>query len=256
MTRHIGTRLAAAMTGALAILAVPLGGCFADNGSVFIEGILPINRDDDCVVDPEGGLFVSGALLDVGAGADAANALVVAARVVTNLPNTFQATDDSQSETRSPNYPNYGNSDSNVINFTETEVFYTTDQDRDGQAALTGLLPGEGEPPLQVGIGGTVYNTQSQLNTGAAIIATVISKEYAGRLQGATFPDGTALDRILVNIRFAGTTTGEGAVKTPPFVFPVQICQGCLVVDAATCANGTQDTGCVRGVDYPTVCAP
>lgn len=259
MTRHTGIRRAALVTGAVAILAVPLAGCFADNGSVFVEGVLPISKAADCVVNPNGGVFVSGALLDVGEGAGAGNALVVAARVVTNLPNTFSATDESQSETRSPNYPNYGNSDSNVITFTNTEVFYTTDQDRDGQPVLQGLLPvrEDDELLLRVGIGGTVYNTQSQLNTGAAIIATVVTKEFAEKLQTAAFPDGTAVDRILVNMRFAGTTTGEGAVKTPPFVFPVQLCRGCLVaIDPATCANGAIDGGCVRGVDYPTVCAP
>lgn len=251
MIRQTKSLTAFALAVGSVLCGAPLVGCGVDNGSVFIEGVLPIAKAENCVVDPNGGVFRSESLLDLG-DAITANALVLAMRVVTNLPNTFSATDESQSETRAPNYPNYGNSDSNVITFTDAEVFYTTDQDRPGEPALTaaGLqLPGRDDPPLQVGVGGTVYNTQSQLNTGAAIIATVLTQEYAGQLQGAT-----NINRILVNIRLAGHTTGAGGVKTPPFVYPVQLCRGCLVVAEETCPNGTEDTGCVRGVDDPTVC--
>ena len=253
MIRHTTAAARLAAASAFVLLAAQLTGCLADNGSVFIEGILPIPRADDCVVDPNGGVFQSGSLLDLGDQVTP-NALVVAMRVVTNLPNTFAAQDDSQSQTRSPNFPDYGNSDSNVINFTDSEVYFTTDADRDGAPALTGVVQTTGYPPTLIGVGGTVYNTQSQLNTGAAIIATVITQENSLALQGWLGTQG-GRGRVLANLRLRGTTTGSGAVRTPPFIFPVELCMGCLVVDVTACQNGTEDLGCIRGVDYPTVCA-
>lgn len=238
-----------------ALLGSHLAGCTTQNGSVFIEGILPIDTATQCVVDAADKTFVSGALLDVGTGNDNPNSLVVAARVVTNLPNSFQAQDDTKADTQSPNYPTYGNSDTNVINFTETRVLFTTDADRDGTKVLKGIVKTSGDAPNAVGLGGTVYNTQAQLNSAAAIIATVITETDAKALQSWLSTQGGE-GRVLANIQIAGTTTGGGAVLTPPFVFPVDLCAGCLVDDLTQCTNGVTDEGCVRGVNERSYCTP
>ncbi|MCC7070476.1 MAG: hypothetical protein IT383_04080 [Deltaproteobacteria bacterium] len=250
MIRSTTTRAALALA---VLCGAPLAGCSVQNGSVFIQGILPIDKTASCVVDAADEVFVSGALLDVGVGDDAANALVVAARVVTNLPNTFQAQDDQRSEQSSPNYPNYGNSDSNVINFTEARVLFTTDDDRDEGPQLRGVVKTTGEAPSATGVGGTVYNTQAQLNSAAAIIATVITESDSAKLQGWVGSQGGQA-RVLTHIQLAGTTTGGGSVLTPPFVFPVDLCTGCLVEDLTTCTNGFTDDGCVRGVNERSYC--
>ncbi len=242
-------------TTALAMLVgSQLMGCSAANGSVFIEGILPIERDQDCVVDGSQKVFVAGALLDIGTGDDNANALVVAARAVTNLPNAFSAADESKSDVSSPNYPTYGNSDTNVVTFTESRVLFSTDDDRDGTPVLKGIgVATTGEAPTATGVGGTLYNTQAQLNSAAVIFATVITEADAKSLQGWVGTQGGQA-RVLTHIQLAGTTTGGGSVLTPPFVFPVDLCTGCLVEDLATCTNGFTDDGCVRGVNERTYC--
>lgn len=250
----LGAAAAIVLSGALGI------SCTANSSAAYIEGMLPISPGDDCLVDGNGSVFVSGALFDIGRGSDDSHALVVAARVVTNLPNTFQAQDDTKSDINSPNYPNYGHADNNTINFTAAEVFLSTDADRPGTPSLSAPLPIDEGTPRRIGVGGTVYNTQAQLNSGAAIISTAITTEDAASLQADPYVanqigvSGTA--KILLHIRLAGTTTGAADIRTPAFVFPVELCQGCLVQDVADCVGTEQlvDTGCVRGVDYPTVC--
>lgn len=233
-------------------------GCQVDNATAFIEGIMPILMADGCVVDAGNPVFTSGALLDIGRGGGDTNALVVAARVVINLPNTFMSSDKSKSDLTSPNYPNYGYADNNTITFSAAEVYLSTDADRDGEPVLAqhGVQPIDENTARTIGVGGTLYNTQSQLNTASAIITTAITKEDAGALQAYVAASGSGRANALVNLRLTGTTSGAAEVRTPPFVFPVELCQGCLVQDAAECVAGQAllDTGCVRGVDYPTVC--
>lgn len=262
MTRHAKNPATLACAAAAALAGLLGGACAPpENASAFIEGILPISPASQCLVNPNGGVFVSGALLDIGRGANDANSLILAPRVVLNLPNTFQARDMTEADKKSPNFPNYGNTDSNTVFFQAAESFLTTDADRPGEAALAGVgLPTDDSSARRVGLGGTLYNEQAQLNTGAAIIATAITSEDAATLQTVPFvADAIATSgqaRVLVNLRLVGQTSGGASVRTPPFVFPVDVCQGCLVVDEADCANGRIDTGCVRGVDYPTECAP
>lgn len=257
MSRSATPKATLALAAAIAGLLGPA--CAGpENATAFIEGILPI-PPDTCTVSASSQVFSSRSLLDIGTGAGEANSLVLAPRVVINLPNTFQARDQSESRQSSPNYPNYGYADNNTINFTSAEVFLSTDQDRPDGAELAGTgLPTDTDSARRIGVGGTVYNTQSQLNSASVIITTAITSEDAETLQGVSFvTDALAtsgIARVLVNLRLTGFTTGNAEVRTPPFVYPVDLCQGCLVVDEASCANGRVDTGCVRGVDYPTIC--
>lgn len=260
MTRQAKTPATLALAATAALAALMGSSCAQpENATAFIEGMLPISPDASCLVDAGGGVFVSGALLDIGRGANDANALVLAPRVVINMPNTFQARDQTEARKESPNYPNYGYADNNTINFQAVEVFFSSDADRPDAPALTGVgLPTDDATARRIGVGGTVYNTQAQLNQASAIITTAISTEDAATLQTTPYvSDAIATSgraRILVNLRLTGFTSGNSAVRTPPFVFPVDLCQGCLVVDEADCTNGRIDTGCVRGVDYPTIC--
>lgn len=257
MLRH---KMLAALA-ALGLVGAAAAGCAPpENPGAFIEGILPISPAKSCEVTPNDN-FIATSRLDIGIGANNANALVLAAKVVTNLPNTFNSSDQTEARTRSPNYPDYGNANTNILNFQAAEVFFTSDADRPDGAVLEGFnLATDPDSPRRTGVGGTVYNTQTQLNTGAAIIATAITTDDAVTLQTIPYvTDNIAASgqaRILVNIRLAGVTSGGASVRTPAFTFPVDLCAGCLVVDEADCTNGREDEGCVRGVDYPTVCAP
>lgn len=245
----------------LGVLGAAGAGCVPpENPGAFIEGILPISPAKSCEVSPNDNLIAT-SRLDIGVGANNANALVLAARVVTNLPNTFNSSDQAESRTRSPNYPDYGNANTNIINFQAAEAYFTTDADRSDGAKLEGFdLATDPDSPRRTGIGGTLYNSQTQLNTAAAIIATAITTDDAVILQGIPYvTDNIAASgqaRILLNLRLSGVTSGGAEMRTPAFTFPVDLCAGCLVVDENDCTNGREDEGCVRGVDYPTVCAP
>src|SRR5690606_29496586 len=117
-----------------------------EQGSVFIQGALDVNAEDDCLANANDQVFRSGGILDIGtcdpADPDQAdcqngpNAFSLALKVVTNLPSTFSSQDLQQQRTQSPNFVSFGNTDNNVVTFDEAEVFFTTDADRDGEPAL------------------------------------------------------------------------------------------------------------------------
>ena len=112
-----------------------------EQGSVFIEGVLPVDPGTCAAKATSGAVpktFLASTVLDIGTeGGDDGNSLTVPVQATTNLPATFSGQDIQDDKTKSPNYPDYGSSDSNVITFTNSEVFFSTDADRDGEPALT-----------------------------------------------------------------------------------------------------------------------
>jgi len=231
-------------------------GCAAqDEGEAFITNVLALTGPG-CLVQ-SGNDSVSTALLDIGLDAGSANNLILPVNVVTNLPSTFNSTQAGSDITRQPNYPNYGNTDSNVITFNTSEVFFTTDEDRDndprlGQAAGT---PVSRNNERQTGVAGVAFNEQTTLLSASVVTATVITKGDAGFLQTEPFVANAITSggfaHIIVNIRLAGTTTGGAKIETPVFPFPVDLCEGCLTTPPAC----TDDKGTADPADDVTVAA-
>lgn len=239
-----------------------------EEGTAFIEGALAFA--DDCTVQAAGTVFVATATLDIGFDAATANNLVLPLKVRTNLPSTFTSLQVGQDPVRSPNYQSYGNVDTNVITFNTSEVIFSTDADRgDVLALVNDGTPVNDESRRITGVSGVAFNEQTQLLTESVVFTTAITKEDAALLQGEQFiaealnaanPNGSAANRVrlIANIRIVGTTTGSAKVTTPPFPFPVELCQGCLIPEE--CPEGqiavpvANETVCVRGQDVPFVC--
>jgi len=207
---------------------------------------------------------ISTALLDIGTSAAAATNLILPVQVVTNLPSTFNSTTASQDVSRAPNFPNYGNTDANIITFNQSEVFFSTDEDRDGQLALGQVngTPVNRNNERQTGVAGVAFNEQTQLLSASIVTATVITRGDAVFLQGEPFvanaiTQGTTA-HIIVNIRLSGTTTGGARIETPVFPFPVDLCAGCLTLQPSCIDDkGTADPNddvAVEPIPNPDVC--
>ena len=234
-----------------------------EQGTAFIEGVLQVEAPE-CVVNPGDEVFVAGTLLDVGFEPDGsdANDVVLPLKVRTNLPSTFSTQQLTRDQTGSPNFQNYGNVDNNVITFTTSEVFYSTDSDRDDELQLQNPgTPVNDNTARRVGVSGVAFNEQTQLLSESVVFATGISKEDAAALAAEPFISEALVNagsrvRVIANIRLEGTTTGNAIVRTPPFPFGINLCRGCLVDPDLNCPAGQVQTqlGCFRGQDLPTVC--
>jgi hypothetical protein len=235
-----------------------------EQGSIFIEGARQLVPP--CTVST-GNTFQSQSLLDIGTTPETANDLLVPLQVVTNLPATFSTQDVGQDGTRSPNYPNYGATDNNVVTFSEAEAFLTTDADRGSEAALTEEgLPTSDSNARVTAIGGTVFNTQTQLSQKQIVFVTAITTEDAALLQQDPFVadaingDPTKTVKVTVNLRINGNTTGNATVRSAPFPYQVELCQGCLFQAVTDCdpeTAGDQPPSlaetCNSGQDIPAL---
>jgi hypothetical protein len=250
----------------LSVVAALGSSCAApEQAAVFIEGALAI-QPPDCLVLAGSGLFTSGALLDIGFDAASANPAVFAAQVRNNLPASENSQLLQDDKIRSPNHPAFGRVDNSLINFEASETFFTTDADRDGETALQG--PPTFDTPVNentariTGLGGSVFNDQTQLLEPGVVFVTAVTAQDAAVLQGQPFIQDalangpTARARIIANVRLLGQTSGDSDVVSLPFSFPVDLCQGCLVPQCAageTLVPGPDGT-CFPGQDFPLVC--
>lgn len=252
---------------AVAALGASLGvGCVADEqGTAFIEGVLPLRAEDDCTVEADENVFVATALLDVGFdpnGLDA-NSAVLPLKVRTNLPSTFTTQDLQQDRIRSPSFPSYGNVDNNIITFTTSEIFYSTDADRGNELQLVNNgTPVNDNTARRTGVSGVAFNEQTTLLTESVIFATAVTKEDAAALAAEPFVANGLVNadsrvRIIANIRLEGLTTGNALVRTPTFPFGIDLCRGCLIPqceDDEVAVPADPEGVCVRGQDQPFIC--
>lgn len=253
------------MITAAAALALATACETPEQGTAFIEGVLQL-EPPACAANANADVFVATSLLDIGFdpnGLDA-NSLTLPLKVRTNLPSTFSTQTLSQDQTRSPNFINYGSVDNNIITFSVSEVFYSTDADRDADLQLNNdTTPRNDLTARRTGVSGVVFNEQTQLLTESVVITTAITKEDAASLAAEPFIAGGLVNadsrvRVTANIRLEGETTGNATVRTPPFPFSVDLCRGCLIPQCPAgeiAVPADPDGVCVRGQDDPFVCA-
>ena len=252
------------------LAALGLGSsCINTDASVFVQGALPINPEEDCVVDANGDTFVAAGLLDL----SNPHAFKAALKVVTNLPATFSNQDVSQGRTASPNYPNYGAVDNNVITFSESSTTFSFtvgnvasvrgDSFKCDEATGECFKEAETVSPVS----GTVFNTQTQLNTEAVVFVEPINLSLANELKDS-LANGAELDfpgkriSVVANVTLKGNTTGNAGIRdlsTQPFPLLVEVCNGCLIPDADFCKGKDSKlkkvadaTACFPGQDVAT----
>lgn len=247
----------------IALGAVTLASsCTEGTAAMFISGVLPVDPPE-CVAQAGGNLYRGIGVLDLGEDGVLANDYTVALEVTTNLPATFTTQDVTQSRQQSPNYPNYGNADSNAIIFEQVEVYF---QDDLGDP-LPDLPSSDPASRRTSSVGGSIYNQQTTLNAKAALFAPLLTSLEAQRLStiALTQPlvgNPEARARIIARMRMIGRTTGGSTVRSPEFSFPIEVCRGCLFA-AGSDANGDCPPGttltlqefCFEGQDFPvTAC--
>jgi hypothetical protein len=133
---------------------------------------------------------------------------------------------------------------------------------------------------LETSQGATLHDTFSSIGTGF-VDASDGTDAAPGVMSVALIPASIAptlpIGTVVVKIRVFGTTLGGEDVESSELLFPVEICNGCLIdfpassVDPAsddgdfkckqatgsadmTATSGTADTACVAGIDFPVDC--
>lgn len=237
------------------VLTLGLAGstaCVEEDPSVFIEGVLPI-LPDACEVSAADQVFLPSGRLDLGAAGVGAYRSFL--KVRTNLPATFNNQDNQQSRQRTPNFPNYGSADNNIITMKESRLEISISGRVDQLQALADL----GSEQLSCNADactftqdavapatGSVFNQQQNLSTPAAIATELLPAAQASALADlisqdlpGIMPKGPS-DTLTVNVAatLVGNTSGNGALRdtiTLPFPFTIEVCFGCLQPSQETC---------------------
>jgi|GEM_PF-1188260 len=272
-----------------AILAAGLAttGCMEEEAAMFIEGALPL-IPDQCLVSDADQVFLSSGTLDLGRGGGGYSGFL---KVRTNLPATFNNQDVQQDKQQSPNYPDYGAVDNNVVIFESAEITFSLQSDADTIGTLAAAASQVGGANLEcagnecrspvaevIPAAGTVFNTQTQLNQAAVVVAEVLSGATAQTLK-AVYAKALELDnnaraartyldapgetqRVNLEIVLVGRTTGSQnlrTVRSAPFPFGIDICVGCLAPDAGLCRTFNavpvaipEAQACITGQDFLT----
>jgi hypothetical protein len=236
-------------------------GCVNEDISLFVQGAQLIDPQEGCLVDPANDVFFSGARLDLLNPTSYTAALIV----VTNLPATFNNQEVTQGQQQSPNFPDYGGVDNNVVIIDSAATKFSFVLGEDDAANVDGNVNcnAAGECALQDALtpaSSTVFNTQTQLNSEAVVFAEVIpaatAQVLADNLAGVLeFPSQTV--RVTANVQLKGTTTGNGALReltTIAFPLQIDVCRGCLAPDAGFCDQFGANVVGVGGEDGPSAC--
>jgi hypothetical protein len=242
--------------------------CVEEDAAMYIEGVLPLVADNECSVSAGDNVFQPFGILDLAA---ASGGYTTFLKVRTNLPATFNNQQVQQSRQQSPNYPDYGAVDNNVVIFESAAVTFEFASDEETVALLAaaaarvggaaanldcdgGVCSG-GNAPEIIPAGGTAFNQQTSLSTPTVVVTDLLSASTAATLRAVyeTAVDvagrDVALERQLLavpgqrqrvnfNVALTGKTTGSGDLRpvvSAPFPFGIDICFGCLAPNQAVC---------------------
>lgn len=89
-------------------------------------------------------------------------------------------------------------------------------------------------------------------STNGAIVVTLIPSDYIAELEPllGTSPSRFDVAQIIASIRPFGRTNGNVSVTGKDFMFPIQLCAGCL----QTCADDFTEHECIGGQDGVPYC--
>lgn len=208
-----------------ALLTLGLG-CAPSNTGLSIDGVMASPMGGMCTYDATSNSFLGYGTLDaLEVGATFGPRYLAYIRVANHLINLFNE-----------RYPL--RADPNVMHLLAADVFITN---IDGSTTSFGGLPN----PFRVAAGGTVLSAASE-SPGLGITSIeIIPAAYAAALAPSVGPDGI---RVIASIRVIGRTTGDAAVESAEYFFPIDVCLGCLYTCAAT-VDDVGGSGCLFGQD-------
>lgn len=219
-----------AFVSSLALLGA---GCAPGNPGLVIDGVIAPPTSGGCTYDPSANVFLAEGVLDTtDLGTSVLPSGVIGPRYLAylrasnHLINLFNGT-----------YPL--RADPNRMTLIAADVEITN---IDGSITSFGALPN----PFRVAASGVVPSAASDSpGTGIAGVE-LIPPQYATAL-GAV--GGTV--RLIVAVTLIGRTSGDAGVESNPFIFPIDVCTGCLVA-CTTDPMGTS-IGCSPGQDAVTI---
>lgn len=233
-------------------------GCVEEDAAMFIQGALPL-LPADCEVSSQDNVFLPSGTLDLGTRKGYTSFL----KVLTNLPATFNNQDVQQDAQRSPNFPDYGAVDNNVVIFETASIDFELKgavEDTDLlEIASAGALSCQGGSCTsnadneagkreEVPAAGTLFNVQTSLNTPQVVVTEAISSSTASALL-ATFTQA-ATD--------AGLLAGDGDIANPEaaqltnlLVLPSQSQRLTMNISLTGTTTGSGDLRPVKSAVFP-----
>lgn len=216
-------------------------GCAPSNPGLHIDGVLAPPMGGLCTIDASSNVFLGSGVLDtlslrgmfIPDPAAFGPRYVANFRVSNHLINLF-----------SDRYPL--RADPNVMHLLAADIEIRN---------IDGLLTDFGDRtnfpnPFRVAAGGTILSAASE-SPGLGITSVeIIPPGYAAQL-GAMGVDGA---RLIASVRIIGRTTGDAAVQSAEYFFPIDICNSCLFFCAATAEDVS--TGCAFGQDVASALPP
>jgi len=200
--------------------AVLLAACAPEGPSGFVTYNLA--PDSSCVVSPESSdLFVPIGRYDISTGFNGDTNNCDAPYVMNLLVNSYlRPNSDTTLGRAEPNILQLHSAEVRLMDITRATIIF--DQEAD-------VLPN----PFLVTTNNSLFPTMSNTPSMGVASVEVIPKAYAAQL------DDFVDEQILAEIQIFGTTTGDVDVDLKPFVYTIQICDGCLTVDACSIPEDT-----------------
>lgn len=228
-------------TGALGLLtlgALSVPGCADNDSMLFIHGVLAIERTD-CVAKPDSSAILrEGGTLDLALTGGYRAALLVGSQLTQR---------GSRERLR-----------------TETARLVIRGADITLEDAYERPLDLQGNPNPFSTVGSGIVNAAAGTEPGLGvtfldIIPSVLSSGVANALGGSGL--------VLAKIKVYGETFGNQKIESGDFLFPIQVCRGCLIsypatsmttsgpaCDSTTEQGSTTDTACFVGQDNAVPC--
>lgn len=215
-------------------LALPVaGGCAPSNPGLVIDGVIPPPSGGMCLYDASATVFLLSGVLDtLDVGAPFGPRYVAYLRIANHLINNFRGT-----------YPL--RADPNVMTIIAADIEITN---IDGSVTSFPGLPN----PFRVAATGMVPSAASEsAGLGVSAIEVLPAQYVAAGTAAGSLPDGA---RVIASIRVIGRTSGDAALQSGEFLFPIDVCMNCLYACATDAADA--GSGCSPGQDQLTIFAP
>jgi hypothetical protein len=215
------------------LLVLGLSACAPEGPSAFVTFNIPPNGS--CVVSPDSTVFRAYGLYDISPGGNGRGNYCEKPYILNLLVNSYL---------RSNSDDTLGRAEPNILQIHSAEV-------RIMSLDKVTLEFTDSDPPLPNPFLVTTNNSlfPARGDTPSMGIASVeaIPVAYAPYLSGFTG------DQILAEVQIFGTTTGDVDVDFKPFVYPIQICDGCQTLCASQLVEADGTTRSVEDV-YGEAC--
>ncbi|MDD9934910.1 MAG: hypothetical protein OXT09_14970 [Myxococcales bacterium] len=203
-----------ALRVSIPLLLLFVSACAPEGPTAFVTFNVP--PSNDCVYMPSqsGDLFIPRGLFDISEGGRSDSDSDYCAR-------SYNMNLQVNSFLRSSQDEGLGRAEPNILQLHSAEVTLMTLE----KVIIHFDRPGEELPnPFLVTTNNSIFTSDGK--TPALGIAPVeaIPAAYAPQL------DGWIGNQILVQVQIFGTTTGDVDIDLKPFVYPVEICSGCLTI--------------------------